>query len=98
MRGARRRGCCQCWPQLNRIAAQIWRPEPAAGSRSRGDLHLAGATSLILHLAVFVAHLAPAEEAGGSRLQILLGTALMTAVLIAAVPAVTVATLGPVEA
>jgi len=47
--------------------------------------HIAGATALILYLAVFAAHWRLHAEAGGSRLLIVLGVALMAVVLVAQV-------------
>lgn len=47
--------------------------------------HIAGATALILYLAVFASHWRLHAEAGGSRLLILLGVALMAIVLVAQV-------------
>jgi len=47
--------------------------------------HIAGATCLILYLAVFAAHWRLHKEAGGSRLLMALGTLLMVVVLVAQV-------------
>jgi amino acid transporter len=47
--------------------------------------HIAGATCLILYLAVFAAHWRLREQAGGSRLLIALGAALMLVALVAQV-------------